>query len=151
MVTMLSEQAARKSSIEQRALAVITTSGALVSLLVALSALLLGKNAGQLLHAGPRAALVAAVVAFVAAAVLALLTNTPRTYHDFAPEDVDRMLREWDSGGDDALWLVSEAHADHFKAATEANAKKALLLQIAVGAEVGAVALVALAVVLTLI
>lgn len=151
MVTMLSEQAARKSSIEQRALAVITTSGALVSLLVALSALLLGKDAGLRLHAGPRAALVAAVVAFVAAAILALMANTPRAYRDFAPEDVDRMLAEWDSGGEDALWLVSQAHADHLKRATEANEKKALLLQIAVGAEVGAVALIALGVVLTLI
>ena len=151
MVTMLSEQAARKSSIEQRALAVITTSGALVSLLVALSALLLGKTAGLRLHSGPRAALVAAVIAFVAAAIIALMANTPRAYLSFAPEDLDRMLREWDSGGEDALWLVSQAQAEHLKSAIKANARKALLLQTAVGAEVGAVALIALGVVLSLI
>jgi hypothetical protein len=151
MVTMLSEQAARKSSIEQRALAVVTTCGALVSLLVALSALLLGKDARLGLQAGPRAALVAAVIVFVAAAILALMANTPRAYRDFAPQDVDRMLKQWDSSGDDARWLVSQAHADHLKRAIKMNGKKALLLQIAVGVEVGAVSLVALGVVLTLI
>src|SRR5690242_17153229 len=111
MVTMLSEQSGRQSSIEQRALAVITTSGALVSFLVALSALLLGKNAALRLHAGPRAALVAAVVLFVAAAILALVANSPRTYLDFTPEDVDRMMEEWDSSEEDARWLVSQAQS----------------------------------------
>lgn len=150
IVTMLSEQAARKSSIEQRALAVITTSGALVSLLIALSALFFEKDARLRLEAGPRAVLVTAVIVFVVAAILALMTNTPRAYRDFAAEDVDRMLKQWDSSEDDARWLVSQAHADHLKRAVKVNDKKALLLQIAVGAEVGAVSLVALSVILAL-
>jgi hypothetical protein len=149
MVTMLSEQSARKGSIEQRALAVITTSGALVSLLVALSALL-GSNAKLHLRAGPRATLVAAVVFFVVAAILALVTNSPRAYLEFGPKDLDRMLAEWNSGGEDARWLVSQAHASLIKRATKLNDNKALLLQIAVGVEVAAVSLVALSVALTL-
>jgi hypothetical protein len=151
LVSLLSEQAARKASIEQRALAVITTSGVLVSLLAALSALVAGKTTALRLHTGPRAALIAAVAAFVAAAIVALITNAPRGYRDFAPEDVDRMLKEWDSSGEDARWLVSQANADHLKRAAKVNGNKALLLQVAVGAEVAAVSLVALGVVLTLI
>ena len=151
MVSLLSEETARKSSIEQRALAVITTSGVLVTLLVALSALIVGKNAELHLHTGPRAALVAAVAVFVAAAILALVTYTPRAYRDFAPEDVERMLKEWDSSVEDARWLVSQAQAGQIKRAVEVNEKKALLLQVAVGAEVVAVSLMALGVVLTLV
>ena len=44
LVSLLSELSARQSSIEQRALAVITTSGVLVSLLAGLSALLLERT-----------------------------------------------------------------------------------------------------------
>lgn len=151
LVSMLSEQSARKSSVEQRALAVITTSGGLVSLLVALSALLLGKNTEFRLNAGARTIIVAAVVAFVAAAILALTANTPRGYLDFAPEDVDRMLNEFESSEEDARWLVAQARADYLKRAMRLNDNKAHLLQIAVATEVAGVALVALGVVLTLI
>jgi hypothetical protein len=148
---MLTEQSNRKSSIEQRALAVITTSGGLVSLLVALSALLLGKNAEQRLNAGSRAIIIAAVVTFVAAAILALIANTPRGYSDFASEDVDRMMNEFDSSEADARWLVSQRRAENLKRAMRLNDEKGHLLQVAVATEVGGVALVALGVVLTLI
>jgi hypothetical protein len=151
MVTMLSDQAARKTSIEQRAVAVITTSGVLVTLLVGLSGLLLGKNAELRVHAAPRAVLIAAVVVFVAAAVLALITTTPRAYHNFTMKDVDRMAREWDFSEAEARQNVFDAQKDNLKRAVELNDMKALLLQIATGAEVGAVSLVAVGVVLTLI
>jgi hypothetical protein len=150
-VTMLTEQSARKSSIEQRALAVITTSGGLVSLLIALSALLLGKNATLRLNAGSRAIIIAAVVAFVAAAILALIANTPRGYGDFSDEDVDRMMHEFDRSEEDARWLVAQRRAEMLKLAMKLNDGKAHLLQVAVTTEVAGVALVALGVVLTLI
>jgi hypothetical protein len=150
-VTMLSEQSDRKSSIEQRALAVITTSGGLVSLLIALSALLLSKNATLHLNAGSRAVIITAVAAFVAAAILALIANTPRGYADFASEDVDRMMNEFDHSEKDARWLVAQRRAEILKRAKKLNDGKAHLLQVAVATEVGGVALVALGVILTLI
>ncbi|MFJ3799980.1 hypothetical protein ACIPSJ_27325 [Streptomyces sp. NPDC090088] len=150
MVTMLNEQSARKASVEQRSLAVITSSGALVSLLVALSALLLGKDAELRLQSGTRVSLIAAVVAFVLAAVLALGSNSPRSYRDFAAEDVDRMLTDWHCDGEDARWLVSQAQADFLKRAKSLNDTKAHLLQGAVAMEVVGVALVALGVLLAL-
>ena len=44
LLALIAEEAARKASLEQRAVAVVTTSGLLVSLLVALSTLGFGKD-----------------------------------------------------------------------------------------------------------
>ena len=86
----LAAETAQKASIEQRGLAVITTSGVLVSLLVALSALLLGRDY-EFLHPGTKVLLILAVAAFVAAAGLGLATNAPRRYWGLSDEDLDRI------------------------------------------------------------
>src|SRR5947208_16967201 len=94
LVGMLAEEAARKASMEQRAISVITTSGALVSLLVALSVFLFGKDARFDVGSAARYAIAAAVLLFVAAAVMALVVNSPRAYRSFSNADVKRMLDE---------------------------------------------------------
>jgi hypothetical protein len=151
IVTMLGEQAARKASIEQRALAVITSSGALVSLLVALSAVALRNASANHINTASRAFLIVSLVLFVGAATLGLYANAPRSYLDFDDAAVDRMIEEWDNRGDDASRAVSSAHATFLKTAKVLNERKGALLQRAVYAEVAAVAAVAIAVIVDLI
>lgn len=148
---MLTEEAARKASMEQRAISVITTSGALVSLLVALAAFLLGKNTTFHASTPTKYTLVGAVALFVAAAILALLVNSPRAYRSFGPDDVKFMLAEWSSDVDEARKRVSEAQNQFAEQAIKMNDTKARLLQAAVICEVLGVCAVALAVVLALI
>src|SRR5262245_48084668 len=69
---MLADELARKSSIEQRALAIISSAGVLVSLLVALASFLLSQQEENSVGQGPRAFLAAAAVCFIVAATLAL-------------------------------------------------------------------------------
>jgi hypothetical protein len=151
LVSLLAEEAARKSSIEQRAISVITTSGALVSLLVALSVFLFGKDAKFDVSSASRLAIAVAVVLFVAAAVLALLVNSPRAYRSFSDEDVQRMVDEWGTNAGEARKLVSQAQAVFICQAVKKNDMKAGLLQLAVIAEVLGVSTVALAVILAVL
>ena len=75
----LAAQDARKESFERRGLAVITTAGALASLLYGVAAF---STVGRM-HALPQDSkelLVVAVVVFVVARVLALLTTFPAYY-----------------------------------------------------------------------
>ena len=149
LVTLLDQEKQIKASLEQRGLAVITTSGALVSLLVALAALLLGKQESSV-GSTARACVVSAVVAFVLASVVALLVNSPAQYRSFSTGDLDRMLRQWDHDQDDARYLVGEAHIGFLKVSMRKNRRKARLLQTAISLEVLGVGLVAFAVIATL-
>jgi beta-lactamase class A len=147
---MLAEEGARKASMEQRAISVITTSGALVSLLVALAAFLLGKNTTFHANTPSKYTLVGAVVLFVAAAILALLVNDPAAYRSFGPNDVKLMLATWSSDAETARKQISTAQNDFAELAIQKNNRKARLLQAAVVCEVLGVCAVALAVILAL-
>src|SRR5262245_10231754 len=138
---------ARKASLEQRALAVISTSGGLVTVILALAALLLGKDASMLLGRPSRGLMVIAVGAFVGAAVTALLANRPSGYLGFANADVDRMLDEWQFGQAEAEILVAHMQAERFKTASDVNRRKAMLVQLAVSFTVLGVMLLSAAVV----
>jgi hypothetical protein len=82
--------------------------------------------------------------------MLALLVNSPRGYRAFSVKDVNRMLREWDGGVDEATFLVSEFQAAQLEQAYRLNNVKARLLQASIGVELLGVALVAAASVVTL-
>jgi hypothetical protein len=148
----LDAEMAQKASIEQRGLAVITTSGVLVSLLVALSALLLGKDY-NFLDAGTKTLLILAVAAFVAAAGLGLATNAPRRYWGLSEEDLERISApdSWLGDADEAALVVAQQRAAELGHAKRANERKARLLLTALGVEVIGVGLVAAALVVAFV
>jgi len=149
----LAEERLRKSSIEQRALSVVATSGALSTLLFGLSAFAV-QSSRISLSQYQRDSLLAAVVAFLLAAVLALVVQAPFRYREASLDHVDRWKRRaaWRS-----LDLVEasrkEAVLGYFtiKAARRLNGYKAGLLFAAVLFDVLAVAAVAVAVVATVV
>ena len=102
-------QAERKTSLEQRALAVITTSGVLATLLFGLTAFLSQTQAASL-ASNARGPLVAAMASFVVAAVLALLVNVPLFYLDVELGETSEQLR--------VLWSKTEIDADILIAST---------------------------------
>jgi hypothetical protein len=140
-----------KASIEQRGLAVITTSGVLVSLLVALSALALGKEPTQFLSGATRGLMIGAVVLFVIAAGLGLVVNRPGRYWGLAPEALDRIIAQWNGDEDEAAFVVGQQRVEELRSSMVANDRKAKALQRAIVAEVMGVALVAAAVVVALL
>lgn len=146
LVDALAAETAQKASIEQRGLAVITTSGVLVSLLVALSALLLGRDY-KFLEGGTEALLILAVAAFVAAAALGLATNAPRRYWGLSDEDLERISAPdaWLADADEAALVVAQQRGKELLQAKRANDRKARLLLVALGVEVIGVGLVAAA------
>lgn len=84
----LAAQDQRKASFEQRGLAVITTSGALVTLLFALAALSTKESQTFVLPDRARGWLEAALVSFFFAAVAALITNVPLGYEAVEADEI---------------------------------------------------------------
>ena len=109
LADLLTLETTRKASIEQRGITFITTSGGLVSLLVALSALLLGRDSSAPLGGSSRFLLIAAVIAFIVAASLGLAANAPRDYGGLSTEDLDRIIadRSWSGNKDGSPTLAS--------------------------------------------
>ena len=88
----LEDERSRRTSIEQRGLSVITTSGVLVTLLFGFSALVTG-NASFRLENTARLFLELSLTSFVAAAVLGIITNWPLPYSPVGEEDLKRLIR----------------------------------------------------------
>ena len=95
---VLAAQEARKASIEQRGVAVITTSGALVTLLFAVIGLATKRSQTYSLPDETQAWLVAAVVLLVLAAACGLAANAPLNYKNVRAANlrmvVDKMWSE---------------------------------------------------------
>lgn len=147
----LKEESARKASLESRGLAVISTSAALVSLLLALAALLT-KGANFELPGAARAPLVLSCVLFVGAALLGLSANWPLNYRQLAVADLRGLLSEelWEGSSAVASRRVAEARAGVLETARKLNHVKGRLLIAAMLAEVAAVAALASSVVVIL-
>jgi hypothetical protein len=100
---LLEAEEKRSSSMETRALAVVTTSGTLVTLLLALAALVTRVQAFRV----PGAALLLAGISagsFVAAALCAMLSNVPWRVWGLRPECLKKELWErWTYPDDDAV------------------------------------------------
>lgn len=148
--SLLAEENARKASLEQRALAVITSSGGLITLILALAALLWGKDPSASLAATPRALLVTAVGVFVAAAAVALVANSPRTYWGFNDDDLDQMIAGWRFDAEEAAEQVAALQAERVKRASAANQRKARQLQAAVILAMSGLTAVAAAIITTI-
>lgn len=107
----LAAQEARKASIEQRGLGVITTSGVLASLLLGLTAVLTGADDYQLPD-GAKPWLFAATIAFVIAAIAAIVTNLPLFYSGVKTSDLQKAVKG-------KIWRDSPANAEQRIAATD--------------------------------
>ena len=144
----LDAEVQRKTSLEQRGLAVVTTSGALVTLVFGLTAL---STQGQQTYEPPPGfnSLVATALAwFIAAAFLALLTNAPLPgYAGVRPSDLLSALRaNWNDNESDARARATVTRLNILEAAVRMNNIKAYLLILSILFEVVAVVFVALAV-----
>jgi len=143
---LIAEQDQRKDSLERRALAVITTSGTLVSLLFGLVSVLTKAEHFSL----PRAShsyIAAALILFVSSAFLAIVTNAPILYRNIDPSDVDAVLKEnWSEDRDFAEQIISTTRSVVFKTAQKVNEFKAWTLVAALVLQVGAAATLAVAV-----
>lgn len=143
----LDAQDARKSSFEDRGITVITTSGALATLLFGLAALSTKKSPTFSLPDPSGTLLAIALVFFVAAAILALMTNAPRSYEAATAEGLRKRVKMA------PMWDENEAERDialtRIKALEDAKVKnthKGRLLLGALALEVVAVGFVAVGV-----
>jgi hypothetical protein len=141
----IAAQDQRKTSFEQRGLAVVTTSGTLVTLLFALAALSTKQQATFVLPDDAQTWLLRAVVFFFVAAVAALVTNVPLSYGAPTPESIKRLLKET-STEDEAEKEVALARVEMLKSAKTSNSFKGWVLVGAMALEVVALGCVAFAV-----
>jgi len=151
----IARQDARQSSFEQRGLAVVTTSGTLVTLLFGLAALSTASAKGNPLHHEESVFLAVALVLFFVAGVLALLTNVPLGYSGpdlpdpkkpEKPSFGDRLNADPEDSYEASLYAVADVRLAILASAQKQNGRKAKLLFAALIAEVAAVACVAVAI-----
>lgn len=140
----------RRDSIESRGMSVITVSGALVTLLLALAALVT-KQQNFRLTAGARHLVVAAVLAFVGSAVLAIATYIPRPTRATDPGTLPDEIRErWEGTPDSARKKTTITRIEYLQESRRSNNWKAAALLMAMLVQVAALVLLALAVYSTL-
>ena len=149
----LEQERERAKSLEQRALAVITNSGVLVTLIFGFGALVKGQ-AGIASHLPLIAhiALALALVAFVVAAIMSLLTNRPRAYKPLGVRtDLQRMVVDlWTMPADSARRAIAEFRVGEIDRWRDNNMLKATSLQYAIAMECCGIGLVALSMVVIL-
>lgn len=143
----LRRQDARKASLEQRGLAVISTSATLVTLQFALVAVII-RGDSFVLTAIERIALGCALALLVGAAVLGLLTNITRTYEGVSTRQLERLTRKnsWSGSHSEATRRIAMAQVRILRTARSRNAAKAKLLRYAIVTEVAAVCALAMCV-----
>jgi hypothetical protein len=142
----LDDQRAAKASIEQRGMAVITSSGVLVTLLFGLATL--AQTRAQLnIVDSARPWLYASGGSFAAAAILALVTSWPRRYMSPKAEALVELVRtHW--ADETAAQRVALTRVGMIASYKKRNRIKAGVLIGAMGAQVAAVITLAVAVAL---
>lgn len=145
---LLASEEKRREALTARGMSVITISGALVTLLLGLAALVTGSSRVRLNTAG-LALVAASVIAFAVSAMLALVTYAPLRERGPAVGELGMVLREtWDEGADFARKKVVATRLLLIKTTQDANDRRASALLAAVGAQAVAVILLAIAVAL---
>lgn len=140
-------QQARKASLEQRGLSVITSSGALVTLLFGLAALSTKEAQTFALPGAARVLLVLALASFFGAILSAIGSNLPFKYEmPLVPALRAVVDDRWGDSEQDAERRLARTRLKMLESAKAKNTVKAYWLFTAVGFEVAAVALVASAV-----
>jgi hypothetical protein len=142
----LDEEQERKKSFEQRGVTVITTSGALVTLLFGLTALSVKGESTFEIPTLSATFLTVGLVFFVVAAVLALLTNIPRSYESVTVDSLWRAVADrWGDTEATASAMVAKTRLKEIRTAKTINREKGYLLSASMVCEILAVALVAAA------
>lgn len=145
----LAEERLRKPSLEARGLALITSSGAFTTLVLALAALVQPET----LPGPSRALLVAAAVAFLGAALTGAWVNAPAEYGE--PKAVDLLDRtssnRWNEAGIMSARRVANSNAKSLQTARQRNDEKACRLSWGARAQMTGMALVGLAAIIVLI
>jgi hypothetical protein len=138
----LTAEETRRTSLEQRGLAVITSTGVLATLAFGALALVKQRDATPIPEPGGYL-LVGGAVVFLLAAVLALVTNAPLRHRAIDPSSMVRSMREhWADDEPTARARVTATRTRLLATTRSANDLKALVLLAAMTAEVLGTALV---------
>jgi hypothetical protein len=140
----LHDAAATKDSLERRGFAVVTTSGAVLAVILGVATF-----AGQTVPTPASGLALAAIalIAFIAAIVCGLIVNYPLGYADVAAAELRRLADSddlWTGPPIKALQRVAGVEVDAIESAHLANGRKALALRVGITFE--AVAFIALGV-----
>ncbi len=142
----LEAQEARKVSLEQRGLSLVSTSGALVTLLFGLTAFAVERE-GFVLPTSGRVLLVVALGFFVVAALAAIVTNIPLSYQGVTTDSLRGAVRNrWGDSEAVATQMTSFTRIDVLESAKRRNNLKSVALFAGMVCEIVAVALVGAAV-----
>jgi len=142
----VTEQDERKDSIEKRGLAVITSSGTIVSLLFALVAILTGVDKYELPN-GAEPWLGIALGAFAISSLAGILTNAPLRYRSVEASELRKATRKfWGDSPDKAEKRVAVTEVEVLETAKSINTIKAWILVAAIGFQLLAVICLALAI-----
>jgi hypothetical protein len=146
----LDDQRVSKASMEQRCIAVVSTSGILVTLLFGFAAI--ARKSDQFrIPASARNWFYLALGGFVIAAVAGLLGNSPRTYRGVKSAALERLLREkWSDPPRIARRRVAATQVVIYHSYRKVNRFKAFMLAGAIGSEVIAVMFLAVAIALVI-
>jgi hypothetical protein len=140
----LEQERERATSLEQRAMAVVTSSGILVTLVFGFGTFIKGQgNFHPPLSA--RIILALALVSFVVATVMSLLTNRPRAYKPLGVKtDLQRMVFElWSIPADSARRSIAEFRVQEVDRWRDNNMVKSANLQRAIAMECCGIGLLA--------
>lgn len=148
----LAEERATKTSLETRAVAVITSSGALATLLFALAALVTKATTYQLPDAA-RVVLVLTLLAFTLAGVLAIFVARPSTYQEVKLDSLKAVAspEAMNAPATEGEPEIAKVLVNIIEGARKANADKAGLLRYAVISETAAAVLLAVTVAIVLL
>lgn len=145
----------RRKTLDSRAVGVITSSGTFATLVFAFAAFV-STTEDRTATASAAAALILSLVLFTCSSVLALLGSRLFTYKVAEVEDL-RELTHWDSwrgSGEksaEASWQISRANLATIATLRSGNNTKSEWVVLALTSQVGAVACLAVAVVLTIV
>lgn len=148
----LERERERTTSLEQRGMAVVTSSGVLVTLVFGFGTLIRGQG-------GPHLPLVARVLValalgtFIVAAVMSLFTNRPRSYRPLGVRpDLQRMVGDlWSISADSARHSIAEFRVGEVDRWRDNNKIKAADLQRAIAMECCGIGLLAASIVVILV
>jgi hypothetical protein len=146
MSDLLASEESRKASLEARGIAVITTSGALVSLLLGLITAIKGSKT-FIVSASAYAPFLVGGVLFGIAATLGILANVPFLYKSVRPTSLEfATYNLWDDSPEDAELMVASTRIGLYASARKTNTLKAIFVIAGLTAEVAALIPVAIAV-----
>lgn len=144
----LLEERARKTSLEARGLALITTSGAFTTLVLGIAALAGGDNLPDV----SRVLLILSLAAFLIAAVMGVVVNKPADYDEPSADSLrDTLARFGDRDRATGEKTVADSRLDVLKAARQRNETKAERLLWGAWAQIAALGSVAVAGIVTLL